>query len=249
MSVQEDFTDLSKIKDRIAKLLRMADDASSPNEAAIAASRARKLMDKYQLSQLDIADSVEEDFATDPATRFYAAMPYHLNVFSVAVAKYNDVQAKLENGHVDHRGSAAKGHTKKWGPRIVFNGYKNDVQLAVQMFNSLSDVVDRLCREYVAKEGYTRFPVGIAKAFKVAAVLEISARLQAMTVERDKLTSETTGTSLVLMKSIAVAAHFGDAGYKGKKTKFHQDDESFAARQAGVQAGRSVEITKSVESE
>ena len=42
---------IHKVKDRIAKLsLRMADDAGSPgNEAAIAATRARKLMDQYQL--------------------------------------------------------------------------------------------------------------------------------------------------------------------------------------------------------
>ena len=38
--------EFQKIKERIAKLLAMARDASSPNEAAIAAQRARSLMDK-----------------------------------------------------------------------------------------------------------------------------------------------------------------------------------------------------------
>ncbi|NNK82763.1 MAG: DUF2786 domain-containing protein, partial [Flavobacteriaceae bacterium] len=37
-----------KIVTRIENLLRMAEDSSSPNEAAIAAVRAKKLMDKYQ---------------------------------------------------------------------------------------------------------------------------------------------------------------------------------------------------------
>jgi hypothetical protein len=54
--------DLEKIKDRIAKLLRMSQDASSPNEAAIAAGRARALMDKYQIEAFDANNQVKEVF-------------------------------------------------------------------------------------------------------------------------------------------------------------------------------------------
>lgn len=247
-----DDLDLSKIKERIAKLLNMASDASSPNEAAIAASRARKLMDKYQLSQLDIEDSVPEAFAAKHATRAYAALPHHLNVFSVAVAKYNDVQAVIDYGVVTHkqkvkqnRGNSVKYH----GKIIMFRGYANDVDLAVNMFKSLIDAVDRLCREYVATLGGGRFPVGIGTEFKKAAILEITSRLREMTVERDRLTSTSTGTSLVLSKSLAVVEKFGAAGYKDVKTTMKADDESYAARQAGIKAGRAIEIVKSVETE
>lgn len=245
-----DNTELQKVKERIAKLLRMADDASSPNEAAIAASRARKLMDKYQLDLLDIESSEPEDFSENPATRFYAAFPYHLNVFATAVAKYNDCLARFEWGQVTHRqgGKGKNGASAKHqGKRIVFQGYANDATLAVQMYEVLTSAVDRLCREYLADKGYERFPVGVAKEFKVAAILVISERLAAMTVERDRLTSEKSGTSLVLFKSALVEQRFGKAHYKEKSTNFKSDSQSYEARNAGRKAGRSVEIVKTVE--
>ena len=40
-----------KIMERVRKLLAMAKDATSPHEAAIAARRARSLMDKHQLEE------------------------------------------------------------------------------------------------------------------------------------------------------------------------------------------------------
>ncbi len=46
-----------EIIERVRKLLSMAVDTSSPHEAAIAASRARKLMDKHQI---DLADLIDE---------------------------------------------------------------------------------------------------------------------------------------------------------------------------------------------
>jgi len=243
----EDFTDLIKIKDRIAKLLRMAADSSSPNEAAIAASRARKLMDKYQLDSLDINDSYDEDFESTPTGRFFSAIPQHLSVFSCSVAKYNDTQSFYDYGTVDFKKTDAD--RKKAGKRVNFRGYASDVALSIQMYTTLLEAVDRLCKEYLADKGYAKYPVGVGGKFKMAAILEISDRLAAMTVERDRLTSSATGTSLVLMKSIAVTEKFGDPGYKVKPVAAPKSREDQAAYMAGQKAGRSVEITKSVESE
>lgn len=55
--------DIEKILETIRKLLRMAGDAGSPNEAAIAAGRARKLMDKYRVSLSDLKESNGFGFA------------------------------------------------------------------------------------------------------------------------------------------------------------------------------------------
>lgn len=46
--------DIDEIIQRIRRLLAMASDISSPNEAAIAARRAHKLMEQYQLSRFDV---------------------------------------------------------------------------------------------------------------------------------------------------------------------------------------------------
>ena len=43
-----------KIRERIRKLLAMAGDASSPQEAAIAARRAKALLNEHNLSEADV---------------------------------------------------------------------------------------------------------------------------------------------------------------------------------------------------
>jgi hypothetical protein len=241
----EDFTDLAKIKDRIAKLLRMADDASSPNEAAIAASRARKLMDKYQLSRLDIKDSFEEDFAEQHTGRFFASMPQYLSLFLTAVAKYNDCQPKFQVGKVDFKKSTDD--FKKWGHRAAFVGFSSDVQLAVQMYETLLEAVNRLCKEYMTLHGYKGYNVRIGGQFKMAAVLTIQERLREMTLERDKIVNESTGTSLVVLKSKAVEARFGEVKYKTINVDVPDDAKARAAYVAGVRAGRSIEIVRNIE--
>lgn len=240
-----DNTNLDKIKDRIAKLLRMAEDASSPNEAAIAANRARKLMDQYQLDMLDIGNGFDEEFAHEGATRYFAAFPQYLSVFGAAVGKFNDCQAVFGGGWVTFKKKASD--AKQWGKRVEFKGYKSDVQLAIDMYNKLEEAVNRLCKDWMKEQGMTSYSVRIGGQFKMGAVLEIAARLSAMTVERDRLTSTSTGTSLVLSKSKAVDSHFGDVTYRKATIKALKEADDLKARMAGEKAGRMIEIVRSVE--
>src|SRR6478609_1846278 len=123
---------LDKIKERIAKLLAMSRDASSPNEAAIAAGRARKLMDQYQLQEFDLAKALKEEFGSIPATHFSRGMPVYMQTLAVAVAQYNDCAARFESGWMarDKRDVI----NPKRGKRIAFVGYKDDAELAGQMY-------------------------------------------------------------------------------------------------------------------
>lgn len=250
-----DNVNLQKIKDRIAKLLRMADDASSPNEAAIAATRARKLMDQYQLDHLDIGGGFDEEFGTGSVGRFYAAFPQHMSFFAVHVAKYNDCQVTLERGEVTHRRAVKNkrnardgGQTDNWGLRPQFRGYKSDVELACQMYDTLLEAVDRFRAEYLKDKGYAKYPVGVGKAFNIAAIEEIGARIKAMTAEREQLmTDAKAGTSLIVVKEKSVAAHFGEIKYGKAKTNLQNDADANAAHEAGKRAGRKIEITRQID--
>lgn len=238
---------IEKIKDRIAKLLAMAKDSSSPNEAAIAASRARKLMDQHQITELDLADTAEEAFARDSATRFFAAIPVYMSTFAVTIAKYNDCQARFEFGWVDFKKKATD--KKKWGKRIEFLGYASDVQLAIDMYNSLLATVDRLCKEFLAGKGYDKYPVGVGNQFKVGAIKEISRRITAMTKERDAITMERgpdAGKGLVLFKEAAVNEQFGEVKYSQTKYVAASDHATAEAHAAGRRKGATVEINKTI---
>lgn len=235
---------LDKIKDRVAKLLRMADDSSSPEEAAIAAGRARSLMDKHQLSEYDVTERIAEVFGSFPATRYFAAIPQYMQFLAVAVAKYNDCQGRFEIGIVDFKKKAHE--AKKDGRRLMFHGFESDAQLAQQMYVRLLDAIDRLCKVYLTGKGYAKYPVRIGGQFKLGAVLAITSRLEVMTKERDAL-KYADGTALVVVKKAAVDEHFGDVEYNKVKTRDLVSQDEMAARYHGVIQGRQVEIVPVVD--
>ncbi len=234
-------SEIDKIKDRIAKLLRMAADASSPNEAAIAAQRARNLMDKHQISEMDIDQNYQEEFDSDYVGEFFYAKPIHEDILSVAVAKYNDCQSCIEwTSQRTPNGKRMKG--------FVFNGYKSDVALAKAMFESLIECVNTLCRAYTKTlcSGGSR---STTMAFKYGACKVLTDRLEAMTKERTVITMApgAAGTSLVIVKTKAVEEEFGEAKYTTTKAVALSDEEKRRAYVKGAEEGRKIEIIKTID--
>ena len=79
---------LEKVKDRIAKLLAKANNNSNEHEAEIAASRARALMDKYQLDEMDISAHAGVDlFGVEISDEVYAYIPRWKDWLGVITAK------------------------------------------------------------------------------------------------------------------------------------------------------------------
>lgn len=248
---------LDRIKERIAKLMAMAQDASSPNEAAIAAQRARALMDKYQLDEYDVSEAAPQEFASEAATRAYASVPYHIDILAVAVAKYNDCHSVFEWTKMDYRmegkarlnGRDGRG-TKAVGKRIVFRGYKNDVELAKQMLDRLLANIDALCKAYMQANHPGKYNVRIGGDYKAAAARSLIVKFDEMMIERKRLTVASTGTALVVVKAARVDDHFGEVSYKSKSKSVAKNIDyedhlaSEAARAQGYIDGQKIEITK-----
>lgn len=247
---------LDKIKERIAKLMAMAKDASSPNEAAIAAQRARALMDKYQLDEYDISEAAPDVFDTQDVTRAFAAIPFHMDILSVAVALYNDCQCFFLTRRMDYKmeskahqnAKTGSGATKAYGKAVNFRGYKRDVELAKMMFDNLCQNIDALCKAYM-KENYPgRYNVRIGGEYKAAAARALCAKFREMTKERESLTYS-TGTALVVAKAAAVQAEFGEIKYINKSKSssvadYESQVENDRARAAGYRDGQKIEIIK-----
>lgn len=243
--------DLAKIKERIAKLLAMADDSSSPEEAAIAAGRARKLMDKHQLEAWECAKKIEEPMAERKATRAYGAVPDYIGVFASIIGEFNDCQSvygsDIVTRHMDYkfRKSTVKG-AKLLGKAIFFRGYETDVQMCCDMFDALMEAASKQCKSYLAPFGFTRYPVKEGTAFKTMFVHAVGQRLREITIKRDQITS--TGTSLIVAKMNAVNAHFGDTTVARKKAyEMNLDDPAvIAAAHAGLKAGESQKLMEEI---
>lgn len=215
--------DITKIREKIAKLLAMAQDTSSPNEAAIAAERARKMMDKYQLSELDITPAEDIKCGSVVVTKDYKYTPYWLNIMSVAVARYNDCHSALDYG-------------KKDGYKhIVFHGLVDDVALAKDMMAYLEKAGVEQCKRYMASIGHGSYYVAkIGDAFKKGFAQAICTRLSQLSEDRKELTSA-AGTSLAIVKTDIVEQYMGySPRYSSAKAKTRDASAMRAGQQAGL---------------
>lgn len=240
-------TDIDRIKAKISKLLKLAEGSANEHEAANAMGKARSLMDKYQLTKIDIieVDGAAKEFKEAQATRAFKSCPKHIQWLATSIARFNDCQAIFEGGHeINFKKNDNRVHA--YGKIIVFRGYSLDVDICVEMFARTVSTVNRLCSTFLAANGYEgRYPMGIGNAFKQGCAGRIGDRLHELKVERNKLVTA-SGTSLVVAKDKAVSEYFGSVKYKSTGTR-RMDFESFKAYEAGVKAGNEVELQRQID--
>jgi hypothetical protein len=196
-------------------------------------------MDEHQIAEFDIGQKMIDEFATLFAMeKFSDTIPTFMSTMAVAVAHYNDCAARYESGFFK------RSDRDVLGKRIIFLGYKTDVELAVNMFGRLEDAIRRLSKEYF-RETQQAYSNRICRNFELGAVQIIIERIKSMTAERQMITRDGTGTSLVIIKKDAVDEHFGSTSYKKGKSSKLSDYDAFAA---GRVKGATVEITPQVRS-
>jgi hypothetical protein len=218
----------------------MANDASSPNEAAIAARRARKLMDQEGLTQAEVErmGSGGATFAAMGSGKAKRFMPKWEQSLAVGVASLND--CIVRRAHVQKPGVGS------WS-RIEFCGEEADAQVAKLMYEFLGQTVISLCKQYMADEGYTRYNARIGDTYKTAASHAIYDRIVAMIEERKVPVSDQTGTSLMVVKQDIVAKHFKHEGYGETKKRDYSDTEARRARAKGRADGSRVSVATQIE--
>lgn len=227
-----------KILDKIRKLLRMANDVGSPNEAAIAAKRARKLMDDHQVKAEDLVES--DGFGTIKTNDSYAFMPIWQQHLAVAIAKWNDCQCKFAYDYGDWDG---RSKVKK---RVEFQGFDSDVILCNVMYEYLVSTVKRWCKEYMKSEGHTRYIASIGDSFKYGMSSSLCDRISDLTSQRQE-EMKSTGKDLVVVKSALVAANFGNVKYKTESDNREFDPEQRKAFLNGHDAGGKVSLSEQLE--
>jgi hypothetical protein len=187
--------DNSKIMKRIRSLMAMAADSSSPHEAAIAARRAKALMDQYQLDNADLVyDELEsgEGFTEQTAGSSYKAVPGWHKVLTYGVCLLTDTQALYV--------SVCDG-----GRRVEFRGYAPDVELAGVL---LAFLVAQMEGALKARRAALGRKVGRkwANDYRYGFATTVQNRAKSLKAERD---AESTGTDLAIYKADALVKHYG----------------------------------------
>ena len=172
-----------KILERIRKLLAMAADTSSPNEAAIAAGRARKLMDQHQVSEMDLKTSKDEDFGS---ARTLWEETWH-GMLGIAMAWLNDVNCRQQrgDGFLDT-------------PHLLFEGYLVDAVTAKELWLYL----------VAQAEIQSKQVRGRKEPFKRGFAAGVQRQVKDILKEREKITMG-NGTSLVVCKRNLVTERYG----------------------------------------
>lgn len=236
---------LDSIKSKIAKLMNLAERATNEHEAASAMSKARKLMDKYDLQQVDILEhnGQKVEMLQADASRAFAACPKWMSTLAVAVATLNDCQAIFEGAEVNYKTENRPNARKKnWGKKIVFRGFRHDVELAIDMYARLIGSLNNIFAQYLKDIGHEgRVPMSLNSNFKSGAVSTIWRVVRETMEERKQLTTS-SGTALVVVKSTAVAEYFGNVEYTTNKAKAFTSDTSADAYFEGQKRGRSIEV-------
>jgi len=231
---------IDKIKDRIKKLLRMAADTSSPNEAAIAANRARKLMSQHQISNADfVLDELSKEGALIQSTagRGFKSIPGWYQTLSVSIAECMDCHAIIN---------------RRWTAcTIVFRGYQPDVEMASWLLDYLGNQIEQQAtahRKAVSSSQsppwpYTRSPRTYMNSFRNGLSAGIKDRM-AKFYSAPEATHDNTANQLVLAKSDALKRAFGEVTYETRTVNANQ-----SAWAKGLEASDRVSIAKAIDKE
>ena len=211
-----------KIIERVRKLLAMSRDTGSPQEAAIAAKRARFLLDEYQISEMDLSTVQAGDMGVTVAGGNKTATTFEATL-AVSVAKYNDCQVRYERNRI----------TGKLDLR--FEGLLVDTVCSVELFRYLKDQAFKQAVKYErGRKNRHAYRVGLSSG--------VARQVKEFMRERDQLKT-TSGTSLVVCKQALVKKHFKAARYHSGTSYFSGSQSS---REAGYQSGLNAGLNRQV---
>lgn len=227
------------ICDKIQKLLALAADKANEHESAVAANQALKLMQKYNVDMADIiAEQIRNDDAALVATPFChwyykTSFPQWMASLAVMVAKTFDCEVRVE-----------------WAPSDDFKekclqimGYKSDVEIAQYVFMFLAMKVqymaDDLWKVMTPADKAGKTAVGFKRDYQYGLVIGVRNKLEELYKPSKAKVSD--GTSLMVIKSEAIAAKFGESRYTTNNRQLN------AAELRGINDSKSIILRKGVE--
>jgi Protein of unknown function (DUF2786) len=237
---------ISKVK----KLLAMASQQASPQEAELAAQRAAEILEKYNVNFAEV--TIEELRHGDGIVgeKVYAnvnkgaakVISEWAQWLCTAVAEFYDCHANVTDGTIK------LGEVDIKARMIEFIGYETDVRVCSWMYEYLFQTILRhsiVHGQQLNQEGIIgnamKKPLG---AFREGCALEIARRLRVLLAERDKRRQgDEKSTALVLMKRHSIEAAFGQFEYRTSNLDYDQMSNSFAI---GVKVGNKVGLNTPV---
>lgn len=239
--------ELDKVRARIQKLLAMAQDSSSPNEAAIAAERVQKLMAKYNLDMADVIAEelqVDENLVKMDREFQYKRTPAYVEQIEVAIA--NAFNCEVKGRWQMHRGI-------RYDVTEIY-GYKTDVEVVKSLCHYICSQLESMAKRVKVPEPYRKY--GYTRRFmadwRKGASREICRKIrnfygsgESQNQTQPEQHKDGPSTNLALLKKEAIRRKFGTFEYTSSSDHIYTHDGLFA----GSQAASAIDINRKIEGE
>ncbi|MFZ3461426.1 DUF2786 domain-containing protein [Vibrio harveyi] len=208
--------DNARIIDKIKKLLSLA-ESSNPNEAFLAAKRARHLMDQHSITKSDIESASANEFLEAQSEFVYRIRNAWLVQLQAAVGELNDCEAviRYEDGCVHH----------------TFRGFTADAIVAKMTLDYLIEACDRCCKnaDVSGRSARNQFRLGFSDS--------ITKKMEVIMEERRKHFTSVTGTEIIPLKLDQIRKHFGELKVSTPLKTRAPTDAELKAYMSGALAG------------
>jgi hypothetical protein len=160
-----------RLIERVRRLLAMAAETSSPHEAAIAASRAAKLMEKYNLDHAAVMlrDGIDDRITEERTPREHYRVPRWYSLLIVPVAHLYDCESRMR----------ANPENGSWYSEFL--GLDQDALVAAYVFDYMVNEIERLALKHRQSTGADRKAMN---DFRLGATHEIVSMLERMESEK-----------------------------------------------------------------
>lgn len=219
-----------KLLARIRKLLALAADTSSPEEAAIAARRASRLMEQNHLRQAEVMrrDDIADRIGRSAADQTYRRLPRWYEMLTVPVARLFDCAVRFFMG------------TDRGQTRLEFIGLDDDAQIASWTLDYLAVQIKQLTQIYRARHRYA--DRRCVNDFRMGAAWSIRAMLeQELALKEARAAANTSGTALMVRKRALIKEL-----YQIEYTPLFYNQRASDAYYAGCDAGQGVPLRQGV---
>ena len=224
-------SELAKIQSKLVKLLALS---ASPNEAeaASALSKCQELMDKYNITSIDV-DPVRKTVDTDSVTINNSSglknIPKWVGILAADLCDIFDCIGVTR--YTPH----------SWNG-VTFVGGASDVNIVADLYSRLRHIIGNMGRKYIMDfKGIVPLNPKSKETYCMGVVLTVSRRLRAI--------YKPPGNSLVVLKKEFAQKHC-DRLFPGTKTaKFGvniSDSTDTYALQRGINDGNSVTINRAI---
>jgi hypothetical protein len=217
-----------KVIAKVKKLLALS-ESSNPNEALLAAKRARRLMDQHSLTKEDIESAGGSEFLESKSDFEYRQRNSWIINLQSAVAMLNDCVGVIEpsDGLIFHK----------------FRGFTADAVVAKMTLDYLIEACGRCCKaaNVSGRSEKNQFRLGFASA--------ISRKVMTILDEREKSFVSTTGTNIIPIKINQIKQHFGDLKVFNQRVSREPTYSEIEAYLSGSIAGEQTSLDKQVDGE